>query len=599
MSKKRKYSDEYISFGFTFMTERDGTQKPQCFLGGKVLANGSMKPSKLKDHLKSFHPNNLSDKIDQLRMKKARFEKAGTLPKLGFITTQKPFVEASYKVAYRIAKQKKTHTIGETLIKPCVLEMVEIVCGKKERKALESVPLSNDTIQSRITDISANILKQVMEELKTTPFPFSMQLDESSDISNCCQLLVFVRYVHADIIKEEFLFCESLPQHAKATDVLEMLNNFFANQNFEWKEKIGSLCTDGVPAMLGKTSGFATLVKKEAPQVSVTHCFLHRYALASKTLPENLRQVLSDSVKIVNLIRARALNHRIFKKLCQEMGAEHEVLLFHTEVRWLSRGQVLKRLFELRKEVSVFLKSKNLEYSNQFDNEEFLLSLAYLADIFSHLNEINISIQGFGVTVMEASEKIKGFHDKLYLWKRRLETENYSNFSMLEEMLLDNETGICQPLPISLRIDMCRHLEALQNSFKSYCLATEDLKKKSWILNPFLAELESISYDDFAKDELIELKAMESVRMSFNSKSIGDFWISLRQAYPLLVKNAMAAIIPFATTYLCESGFSSLVVIKTKSRNRLNVKDDMRVALSKTKPQFDVLIEDKQEHPSH
>ena len=281
------------------------------------------------------------------------------------------------------------------------------------------------------------------------------------------------------------------------------------------------------------------------------------------------------------------------------MGAEHEVLLYHTEVRWLSRGQVLKRLFELRKEVSTFLKYKNLEYSNRFDNEEFLLGLAYLADIFSHLNEINLSIQGYGVTVMEASEKIKGFHDKLSLWKRRLETENYSNFSMLEEMLLNIRIGICQPLPTSLRIDMCRHLEALQNSFKSYCLATEDLKNKSWIRNPFLAELECISDDDLAKDELIELKAMESIRMSFNSKSIGDFWISLGQAYPLLVKQAMAGIIPFATTYLCESGFSSLVAIKTRSRNRLNVKDDMRVALSKTKPQFDVLIEDKQEHPSH
>ena len=141
-----------------------------------------------------------------------------------------------------------------------------------------------------------------------------------------------------------------------------MLNNFSANQNFEWKKKIGSLCTDGAPAMLGKTSGFAALVKKEASQVNVTHCFLHRYALASKTFPKNLRQVLSDSVKIVNLIRVSALNHRIFKKLCQEMGAEHEVLLYHTDVCWLSRGQVLKRLFELRKEVSAFLKNKNLKY---------------------------------------------------------------------------------------------------------------------------------------------------------------------------------------------------------------------------------------------
>ena len=57
-----------------------------------------------------------------------------------------------------------------------------------------------------------------------------------------------------------------------------MLNDFSANQNFEWKKKIESLCTDGAPAMLGKTSKFAALVKKEAPQVHVTHCFLYCYA---------------------------------------------------------------------------------------------------------------------------------------------------------------------------------------------------------------------------------------------------------------------------------------------------------------------------------
>ena len=96
---------------------------------------------------------------------------------------------------------------------------------------------------------------------------------------------------------------------------------------------------------------------------------------------------------------------------------------------------------------------------------------------------MNLSIQGFGVTVMKASKKIKGFHNKLSLRKKKLEPDNYSNFSMFEKMLLDIRTGICQPLPISLRIDMCRHLEALQNFFKSYCFATEDLKNKSWILS--------------------------------------------------------------------------------------------------------------------
>ena len=105
----------YVSFGFTYITERDGTQKPQCFLCGKVLANGSMKPTKLKEHLTSVHPENTSDSVDLFRAKKARFEKVGTLPKLGIAPTQKPRLEASYKVAYRIAKQKKPHTQLERL----------------------------------------------------------------------------------------------------------------------------------------------------------------------------------------------------------------------------------------------------------------------------------------------------------------------------------------------------------------------------------------------------------------------------------------------------------------------------------------------------
>ena len=92
-----------------------------------------------------------------------------------------------------------------------------------------------------------------------------------------------------------------------------------------------------------------------------------------------------------------------------------------------------------------------------FNNEKFLFGLAYLADIFSYLNEINFFIQGFAVTIMEALKKIKSFHDKLFLWKRRLNTENYSNFSMLEEILFDTKTGLFQYLPNSLRINMWKH----------------------------------------------------------------------------------------------------------------------------------------------
>ena len=66
--------------------------------------------------------------------------------------------------------------------------------------------MSNNVVKSRIDGISENILKQVIEELATSPFPFSFQLDESTDVSHCSQLVCYVRYVNGNEIKEEFLF---------------------------------------------------------------------------------------------------------------------------------------------------------------------------------------------------------------------------------------------------------------------------------------------------------------------------------------------------------------------------------------------------------
>ena len=105
MSKKRKNSENYIAFGFTFISDSDGSERPQCFLCSKVLANASMKPAKLKEHLIFMHPKNALDSVEFFRSKKVRFEKSGTLPKFGFIKTQKPCLEASY-IGFHILKSK-------------------------------------------------------------------------------------------------------------------------------------------------------------------------------------------------------------------------------------------------------------------------------------------------------------------------------------------------------------------------------------------------------------------------------------------------------------------------------------------------------------
>ena len=90
-----------------------------------------------------------------------------------------------------------------------------------------------------------------------------------------------------------------------------------------------------------------------------------------------------------------------------------KLFLYHTEVCWLLKGQVLQRLMELRKEVSFFLKEKQNPLSLQFDCQEFLYGLAYSADIFSHLNKVNLSIQGPDLTIMDVTERLQALQAKL------------------------------------------------------------------------------------------------------------------------------------------------------------------------------------------
>ena len=141
--------------------------------------------------------------------------------------------------------------------------------------------------------------------------------------------------------------------------------------------------TDGAPAMLGNNSGSFALLKQEIPHLQGTHCFLHRHALASKKLLPKLKNVFNTSVKTTNLIRDRALNHRLFKSLCQNFVSEHFVLLFHAEVRWLSSERAFTCFFEWREEVKVLPKECDYNLLKEMESQKFNEMLAYLSNFFT------------------------------------------------------------------------------------------------------------------------------------------------------------------------------------------------------------------------
>ena len=133
-----------------------------------------MKPSVLKAHFTLYHSKHAQYDRKSLLAKRARFRAAGTLPKLGFCCEDKAGLEASYRTAYRITKKKKPNTIDKQLIKPCAMGMVELVCGVEQKRKLEKIDLSNDTLRCRISDMSQDILNLVADEIRASKAKISI-----------------------------------------------------------------------------------------------------------------------------------------------------------------------------------------------------------------------------------------------------------------------------------------------------------------------------------------------------------------------------------------------------------------------------------------
>ncbi|XP_068238448.1 zinc finger BED domain-containing protein 5-like [Palaemon carinicauda] len=247
MAKRRRYSESYLNIGFTTVLANDGIEKPQCVLCHTILSAESLKPSKLKRHLETKHPEHAKKDLNFF---------------------------------------------------------------KRHERCLKSQRLNR----------SGSFQQQIAT------------LDESTDVSSCSQLLVFVRYINSGDIKDEFLFCSALETTTKA--VMEKVATFFQEEDLQWENVCG--------------------------------------------------EVLESVIKIVNYIKTKALNTRLFKELCKDMNADHEVLLFYTAVRWLSKGNVINRVFEMKDEIKLFLDSQERkDLVVHFEDEAWNKRVAYLADFLT------------------------------------------------------------------------------------------------------------------------------------------------------------------------------------------------------------------------
>ena len=134
---------------------------------------------------------------------------------------------------------------------------------------------------------------------------------------------------------------------------------------------------------------------------------------------------------------------------------------------------------------------------------------------------------------------------------------------MVDISHLDNE----------LKTNVAQHLEKLECEFRSYFpeLSRNDL---SLAKDPFRLSSEKIQ--DELQDQFIDMKNDSSSQDVFEAFPVTDFWLRMASSYPEISKTAPKKLLPFRSTWLCKSAFSTLFNVKTKQRNRLEVKQDVQ-----------------------
>ncbi|KAL4144043.1 hypothetical protein QTP88_006277 [Uroleucon formosanum] len=188
----------------------------------------------------------------------------------------------------------------------------------------------------------------------------------------------------------------------------------------------------------------------------------------------------------------------------------------------------------------LFLGETQFELKDKYTNNQWRATLAYLLDMFNRLNFF----------------------------------PNLEQF-MTEHKLQVEADGIK---------NIKHHCKMLNTTFKEYF--KEDYYELFWIRNPLILYLDDIprTLTNNEKESLIKSSYNESLKMEFTKLELGEFWIKIKNEYPLLCNKALLFLLPFTTTIFpkldslndripvpgMDQDSANIIAIVTEQKNELN-----------------------------
>ena len=273
-SEPKMYDEnQHLKFGFLYWIDEKGEHRPYCMVcrGKGPKANQMLRVFHLRKHHMKQHKdhNHMSDEdahefFHQMRI---GFKWPLRLPSIYFCLTTTSNKKITFMVSYKLIKANLPYTAGAVCKEIAELLVVERI-GEKHRKAITGCCFGRTNLKDCAVIMSKNIEQTIVQEMKDSPYPISVQLDETTDINKRVQLGLCARWLvkdHVDgvgyVVKEDMVFC----QHSGGKTSAESYDHFsfYCDLKGISKDNIGSLATDGAPSMMGKENGFGALLQED------------------------------------------------------------------------------------------------------------------------------------------------------------------------------------------------------------------------------------------------------------------------------------------------------------------------------------------------
>ncbi|XP_076416708.1 general transcription factor II-I repeat domain-containing protein 2 isoform X6 [Peromyscus maniculatus bairdii] len=429
------------------------------------------------------------------------------------------------------------------------------IVGPEQAFANASPPVS--TVTQPVEDLTVNLRRKLRQKIQSF-VAYSIAIDEITDINDTTQLAIFIRGVDDNFdVSEELLDTVPMTGAQSGNEIFLHVEKSLKKFSIEWS-KLVSVASTGTPAMVDAHSGLVTKLRArvasccKGADLKSVRCIIHPEWLCAQKL--RMGHVMDVVVESVNSICSRGLNHGDFTTLLYELDTQYGSLLYHTALKWLGRGLVLRRFFESLEEIDLFMSSRGKPMP-QLSSRDWILDLAFLVDMTMHLNTLDASLQGHSQIVTQMYDFIRAFLAKLCLWETHLARNNLAHFPTLKSVSRSESDGLNYiPKIVELKAEFQKRLsdfEAWENELTLFS-------------SPFATKIDSVREE--LQMEVIDLQCNTVLRTKYDKVGVPDFYKHLWSSYPKYRSHCAKMLSMFSSTHICEQLFSIMKLSKKEAQ---------------------------------